>query len=180
MDRKGCGLDEIILLLLFHISTKLQLADSRFNVPWHILGNLEIHLPLMTVGSSCSETVKQVQIMMLPPPCFTTGLMIWCWQAVAFWHFSFFFFFFCNWWDLPPWCSVTDTLPVEWLAYGRLMNRNVCQFQWCLQAFSCSLIEDSDLCLWSYVGWAPTIRKNRQCCLYTICLTVDWWMPKHL
>lgn len=30
---------------------------------------------------------------------------------------------------LPPWCSAMDILPVQRLMYGRLMNREVCQFQ---------------------------------------------------
>ena len=44
--------------------------------------------------------------------------------------------FFSKQW-LPSWCPAVDTRLVQCLMYCRLMNRDVSQFQWCLQIFGC-------------------------------------------
>ena len=85
-------------------------------------------------------------------------------------------------WPLP-W-----TLPFLWLAFGRLLTGDVCQFPWCLQAFCrymwvlLHLAEDPQLCLRSHRRWEPSSSKNshrtKQSPL-TVNQTVDSWMSKN-
>lgn len=67
---------------------------------------------------------------------------------------------------LPSWCPSMDTMPVQCLKYGWLMNGDVNKLQWIPQVLSCysrvlfQLIEHSAFCLWSDLGWVPTSMES--------------------
>lgn len=68
----------------------------------------------------------------------------WWWQMVQDFHLQF---------------SSINTMSVLWLAYGRLLNRDVFQVQWCPQAFNCNPCV-LWLYLWSHLGCVPACRNN--------------------
>ena len=97
------------------------------------------------------------------------------------WHLAFLFSFREQ--QLLPWCSAMEALPVQWLPCGKIMKRNFCQLQWCLQSFSCY----SQVPLWRFclVLFASsqllvTVATALNCLhFWTVCQTVVWWMHNH-
>lgn len=115
----GCVLWVVIMF-------KGEILHLQFSVPelekaWY----LELVIPL-PVSTRAPEPAEEPQSMMLPPSCFTVGVVVFVWWAVLFWHQTYcifwkfrgvWMFFFCEKW-LPSWPPHSQTCA----EYGRLLS----------------------------------------------------------